>query len=154
LFNSRFLDINYNIKIAFVFSKDMVAWGCGAMTKTGPNDTSCVVWAHFRHYFLFFYVKFIPIHIPAYPLVGYGFMWGTVSPTHTPTPRKPAVLPRGFRYPRQSLLSKPQFNRLSLRRRVFCCSETDSSRKWERSLAFVQGMWCLTSVVATYLMFS
>jgi hypothetical protein len=43
--------------------------------------------------------------IPAYPPMGYGFLWGTISPTRTPTPAKPVVLPRGFRYPCQSLIA-------------------------------------------------
>jgi hypothetical protein len=44
------------------------------------------------------------IALAVYPPMGYGFLWGTISPTRTPTPAKPVVLPRGFRYPCQSLM--------------------------------------------------
>ena len=37
------------------------------------------------------------------PWQGYGFCWGTNTPTCTPTPAKPVNLPQGFPYPWQSL---------------------------------------------------
>ena len=40
-----------------------------------------------------------PTLLPAYPLVGYEFMWSTITPTRTPTPTQPAALIRGFFIP-------------------------------------------------------
>ena len=53
------------------------------------NDTRHVAWAldsEFLYFYFYNYVKFIASYTPAYPPVGDGFIWGTISQTRTPTP--------------------------------------------------------------------
>jgi hypothetical protein len=67
------------------------------MTKMGSNNARHVL--ALSVLFLFYIIFFVYMYLP----VGYGFMWGTVSPTCMRIPSKPVNLPRGLLNPCQSL---------------------------------------------------